>query len=569
MAALQNILAAISSAANVVGIGPTPPSLPRKAEPPPLPPPSPIPPSTGYSGEDPRFLLRMYNAALCGIMDKLVFNSTPSGYVYVAEQVCPLAALSKLEDVCPKIIPKMDHLVCFLPGTIRLGLESNAGHESMAVEMETQIRIDAVVQAILELEESTGKLLFVNNYEEEATVHVEETDTVAEKGRGEAGEENINQTFNERQSDREEDISDSIHVHLHLPSRFKSKQGYEFVQEVFSLLDSWLLPSFVGRYEEFEGEDTTREKVSTTSGESATSVPSAVQATSISKLLKEAIDEAQKTLEDELLLTCSKDEMLFNATADDISYDDTIFQKNNKTFVFEEKEDDEYEDATFCSLINPQEAARALLFTARGLQRTCQAEYARTATGLAPEIVTFYRDKDFTPNSDARHSLLRPETLESAFVFFQLAEEEEKNDNDKEEEDESKTRSINTKNKSSMSSLSSSRRVLIEEKDLKERERIRDWAWSVYDSIEQHARYRGGGYASVSDVDYPGIGGPKKPSAGRVNMNKGKMESFALAETIKYLYLILADVSEVDRLLPRSSTVLNTEAHVLHVIQHD
>jgi mannosyl-oligosaccharide alpha-1,2-mannosidase len=117
----------------------------------------------------------------------------------------------------------------------------------------------------------------------------------------------------------------------------------------------------------------------------------------------------------------------------------------------------------------------------------------------------------------------------------------------------------------SSSTSSSLSRVLEEERDHKERELIRKWAWNVFDSIEQHARYRGGGYASVADVDFPGIGGPTNPSAGRSNMFKGKMESFALAETMKYLYLILTDVSEVDRLLPRERTVFNTEAHPLHV----
>jgi hypothetical protein len=98
---------------------------------------------------------------------------------------------------------------------------------------------------------------------------------------------------------------------------------------------------------------------------------------------------------------------------------------NNETNSSKERVNVNDDDDEFCSLLNPRKAARALLSTARGLQRTCQSEYARTATGLAPEIVTFTPGKDYTPNSDARHSLLRPETLESAFVFFQLAEEEE------------------------------------------------------------------------------------------------------------------------------------------------
>ena len=44
------------------------------------------------------------------------------------------------------------------------------------------------------------------------------------------------------------------------------------------------------------------------------------------------------------------------------------------------------------------------------------------------------------------------------------------------------------------------------------------------------------------------------------------MESFVLAETLKYLYLLLArDGAEGDDMLPRGSWVFNTEAHPLRV----
>jgi len=533
----------------------------------------------------------MYNEALCGIMDKLVFNSTPSGYVYVAEQVCPVAAISKAENVCPKIVPKMDHLVCFLPGTIRLGLESSAGHESMAVEMETQIRAHAIVKAIYDWEQETGELLFDDLGEEE------------KNNGGNVGEDEDHHrhhsrpTVNHHQSTNEEEEEDKfnngVHVELNLPSRFKTDSGFSLVSEALALMESWLEPALVGNEEELEdGVDNVKDmKVTPPSPTPIVSTvtstpPSAFSPTSghsTTNLIKQSLAEI---LEGEVVPSPSSEDSIcgeegINASSSSSSVDELesftpdadtdasftspsssfLSTDNNETNSSKERVNVNDDDDEFCSLLNPRKAARALLSTARGLQRTCQSEYARTATGLAPEIVTFTPGKDYTPNSDARHSLLRPETLESAFVFFQLAEEEE------EEEDEERD-GLNADSSSSSvnESLSSSSKVLEEERDPTERESIRTWAWGVFDSIEQHARYRGGGYASVADVDYAGIGGPSNPSAGRVNMHKGKMESFALAETMKYLYLILADISEVDRLLPRGRTVLNTEAHPVSVV---
>merc|ERR1712157_203705 len=50
-----------------------------------------------------------------------------------------------------------------------------------------------------------------------------------------------------------------------------------------------------------------------------------------------------------------------------------------------------------------------------------------------------------------------------------------------------------------------------------------EWAWDIFQAIEEHCK-TDVGYASIQDVD---------------NMRKeNRMESFFLAETIKYLYLI-------------------------------
>lgn len=77
----------------------------------------------------------------------------------------------------------------------------------------------------------------------------------------------------------------------------------------------------------------------------------------------------------------------------------------------------------------------------------------------------------------------------------------------------------------------------------------REWAWLIFRAFEKHTRVRSGGYASLDSVlQVP----PKK---------RDKMESFWLAETLKYLYLIF----EERDLLPLDTFVMNTEAHPLPI----
>ena len=78
----------------------------------------------------------------------------------------------------------------------------------------------------------------------------------------------------------------------------------------------------------------------------------------------------------------------------------------------------------------------------------------------------------------------------------------------------------------------------------------REWGWEIFKSFEKHTRLKEG-YASINNVqrpDNPGF--------------RDKMESFYLAETLKYLYLLFSDD---DELLPLEKFVFNTEAHPLPV----
>mmetsp|Transcript_18688 Transcript_18688/g.46545 ORF Transcript_18688/g.46545 Transcript_18688/m.46545 type:complete len:316 (-) Transcript_18688:1614-2561(-) len=174
------------------------------------------------------------------------------------------------------------------------------------------------------------------------------------------------------------------------------------------------------------------------------------------------------------------------------------------------------------------------LDVARELARTCVQMYARTPTGLAPEIAHFplsglvkkrgsgapasvggiavfgdvlIKDKD-------AHNLLRPETVESLLVLWRVTGEAE----------------------------------------------WRDAGWRMWQAWERHARVASGGYASLKSVTAAasagGAGGKPAPAPVRID----KQESFFLGETLKYLYLLFSDDPA---LLPLPCFVFNTEAHPL------
>jgi len=62
-----------------------------------------------YSGKKDNVARSMYRKAADGLLDRLVFDTNPSQLVYVAEMQGG------------SVIPKMDHLACFVPGLLALG----------------------------------------------------------------------------------------------------------------------------------------------------------------------------------------------------------------------------------------------------------------------------------------------------------------------------------------------------------------------------------------------------------------------------------------------------------------
>ncbi|PRT54600.1 Mannosyl-oligosaccharide 1,2-alpha-mannosidase [Wickerhamiella sorbophila] len=143
------------------------------------------------------------------------------------------------------------------------------------------------------------------------------------------------------------------------------------------------------------------------------------------------------------------------------------------------------------------------------LTRSCVETYLQTATGLGPEIVVFNTDpdstKDFFIKPLDRHNLQRPETVESLFYLYRLTNDP----------------------------------------------KYRKWGWQIFQSFEKYGRLEdSSGYTCLRDVE--------TPNGERID----NMESFWLAETLKYLWLLFDD----NNTWPLDKVVFNTEAHPLPVI---
>ncbi|KAJ2715195.1 hypothetical protein H4R19_001335 [Coemansia spiralis] len=166
------------------------------------------------------------------------------------------------------------------------------------------------------------------------------------------------------------------------------------------------------------------------------------------------------------------------------------------------------------------------LALAEELARTCYLSYATTSTGLGPErfrLATTRRHYQRAPPHadgpgpvaadpsgedisvvDGRY-ILRPETIETLFVLYRVTGDT----------------------------------------------KYQEWGWKIFQSIEKYTKVDGG-YAAYVDVNRAETMGNRQDS----------MESFFLAETLKYLYLLFSPTN----LLPLNEYVLNTEAHPFRIM---
>jgi endoplasmic reticulum Man9GlcNAc2 1,2-alpha-mannosidase len=76
-----------------------------------------------------------------------------------------------------------------------------------------------------------------------------------------------------------------------------------------------------------------------------------------------------------------------------------------------------------------------------------------------------------------------------------------------------------------------------------------DWGWKIFQSFEKYTK-QADGYSSISDVRSQEHVRPRD-----------KMESFFLAETLKYFYLLFDEKN----LFPFEQWIFNTEAHPLPI----
>jgi mannosyl-oligosaccharide alpha-1,2-mannosidase len=142
------------------------------------------------------------------------------------------------------------------------------------------------------------------------------------------------------------------------------------------------------------------------------------------------------------------------------------------------------------------------LETAEGIATFCMEMYRRTASKLSPEYVEVDLDKqEFKlPPGDARAYIMRPETVETLFVMYRLTGDQ----------------------------------------------KYRDWGWEIAQAIEKNCKTKFG-YAGLRDVSQSS---PVKDDT---------QQSFFLAETLKYLYLLFSP----PQYIPLEKYVFNTEAHPL------
>lgn len=157
---------------------------------------------------------------------------------------------------------------------------------------------------------------------------------------------------------------------------------------------------------------------------------------------------------------------------------------------------------------NPEDAERKekWMKTAADLTTTCYEMYHQQKSGISPEYVEFMSaGADFV--NGPGYYILRPETMESLFYLWRFTKEQ----------------------------------------------RFRDYAWNIFKAIDRWCKVSSGGYAGLKEVNV------NKP------IKDNTQQSFWLAETLKYSYLIFTD----DDTINLDEWVFNTEAHPLKIRKRD
>ncbi|XP_061756888.1 mannosyl-oligosaccharide 1,2-alpha-mannosidase IA isoform X1 [Nerophis ophidion] len=139
------------------------------------------------------------------------------------------------------------------------------------------------------------------------------------------------------------------------------------------------------------------------------------------------------------------------------------------------------------------------------IARTCHESYSRTALKLGPEAFRFDGGVEaIATRQNEKYFILRPEVIETYMYMWRFTHDP----------------------------------------------KYRDWGWEAVQALEEHCKLDGG-YSGIRDVYV------STPNYDDVQ------QSFFLAETLKYLYLLFSD----DDHIPFHHWVFNTEAHPLPVIR--
>jgi len=129
--------------------------------------------------------------------------------------------------------------------------------------------------------------------------------------------------------------------------------------------------------------------------------------------------------------------------------------------------------------------------------------YTKNPTGLPGEEVMMNGDK--IDSASTKHYYQRPEAIESWYVLYRITRDP----------------------------------------------MYREWGWSFFESIEKYTK---------APYGYSGLYDATNHNPGQDNIQ----QTFFLAETLKYLYLLFAP----EDLLPLEKYVFNTEAHPFPVIDY-
>jgi mannosyl-oligosaccharide alpha-1,2-mannosidase len=149
---------------------------------------------------------------------------------------------------------------------------------------------------------------------------------------------------------------------------------------------------------------------------------------------------------------------------------------------------------------------------AKNITNTCHESYVRARTKLGPESFSFHQNAEaMSTSGNAPYYILRPEVVESYFTLYRLTGDP----------------------------------------------KYRDWGWDAALAIEKYCKAKGDNGSPGKGRGYSGITNVNNPRP----VQDDVQQTFFLAETLKYLYLLFSSPDLIDL----NSWVFNTEAHPLPI----